>query len=254
MTLFADVVSASAAVAGTSSRSAKVAILAELLRALEPEEVPICVGLLSGVPRQGRVGIGYAAIRDVQRAPAAEPSLTVADVDRAISEIEAETGSGSASRRRELLQGLMGRATEPEARFLVALLTGGLRQGALAGLIATRGQGGQGPRGGSRAARSCSPATDPDGLGSRSPCGEAGLKGGRIRAVPADPADAGLHRRQRGPRRWTGFELRLGGVQARRDPHPDPLPWRRGADLHAQPQRDHRHAARDRRRGPLGCR
>ncbi len=136
MTLFGDVVSASAAVAATSSRSAKVATLAELLRTLEPEEVPICVGFLSGVPRQGRVGIGYAAIRDVQRAPADEPTLTVADVDQAISGIEGETGSGSAARRRELLQALMGRATEPEASFLVGLLTGGLRQGALAGLMA----------------------------------------------------------------------------------------------------------------------
>jgi DNA ligase-1 len=136
VTLLADIVSASAAVAATSSRSAKVAILAELLRALDAEEVAIGVGFLSGVPRQGRVGIGYAAIRDVPRAPAAQATLTVADVDRAISEIEAETGSGSTGRRRELLEGLMGRATEPEAAFLVGLLTGGLRQGALAGLMA----------------------------------------------------------------------------------------------------------------------
>ncbi len=136
VTLFADVVSASTAVAATSSRSAKVAILAELLRALDAEEVPICVGFLSGVPRQGRVGIGYAAIRDAERAAAGAPSLTVADVDQAISDIEAETGSGSAGRRRELLEGLMARATEPEAAFLVGLLTGGLRQGALAGLMA----------------------------------------------------------------------------------------------------------------------
>ena len=135
-TPLADVVAASEAVAATSSRSAKVAILAELLGALAPEEVPICVGFLSGVPRQGRVGIGYAAIRGVERGAADEPSLTGADVDRAISEIEAETGSGSAGRRRELLEGLFGRATAPEAAFLVGLLTGGLRQGALAGLMA----------------------------------------------------------------------------------------------------------------------
>jgi DNA ligase 1 len=136
MTLLADVVAASAAVAATSSRSAKVATLAELLRALEPEEIPICVGFLSGVPRQGRVGIGYAAIRDAQGAPAQTASLTVAEVDQAIGEIEAETGSGSATRRRDLLAALMSRATEAEALFLVGLLTGGLRQGALAGLMA----------------------------------------------------------------------------------------------------------------------
>ena len=136
MTLFADVVSASADIAATSSRSAKVAILADLLRRLEPEEVPVVVGILSGVPRQGRVGVGYATIGAISRPPAAEPSLSIEDVDRAISEVEAATGSGSAARRRELLEGVLGRATEPESAFFVGLLTGGLRQGALAGLMA----------------------------------------------------------------------------------------------------------------------
>ena len=136
MTLFADVVEASNAVAATRSRSAKIATLAELLRSLEPGEVPACVGFLSGVPRQGRVGIGYSTIRGIDRAAAGEPSLTVADVDRAISAVEAETGGGSATRRRELLEAVFARSTEPEAAFLAGLLTGGLRQGALAGLMA----------------------------------------------------------------------------------------------------------------------
>jgi DNA ligase-1 len=136
VTLFADVVSASADIAATSSRSAKVAILADLLRRLEPEEVPVVVGILSGVPRQGRVGVGYATIGAISRPPAAEPSLSIEDVDRAISEVEAATGSGSSARRRELLEAVLGRATEPESAFFVGLLTGGLRQGALAGLMA----------------------------------------------------------------------------------------------------------------------
>ncbi|HYZ81155.1 MAG TPA: ATP-dependent DNA ligase [Solirubrobacteraceae bacterium] len=136
MTPFADVVTASAGVAATSSRSAKVATLAQLLTRLDADEVPVVVGFLSGVPRQGRVGIGYATLQAVDCPPAPEPSLTVADVDRAIDAIEAATGSGSTARRRELLDGLLGRATEPEKAFLVGLLTGGLRQGALAGLMA----------------------------------------------------------------------------------------------------------------------
>src|ERR1051326_4766691 len=59
VTLLADVVTASNRVAETSSRSAKIATLADLLRTLEPHEVPIVTGFLSGVPRQGRVGVGY---------------------------------------------------------------------------------------------------------------------------------------------------------------------------------------------------
>jgi DNA ligase 1 len=136
MTLFADVVAASGEVAATSSRSRKIAILADLLRSLEPAEIPIGVGFLSGVPRQGRVGVSYRSLYGLEPAPANEPSLTVADVDRAISAIEAATGSGSAATRRRLLGELLGRATDQEAGFLRRLLTGELRQGALAGLMA----------------------------------------------------------------------------------------------------------------------
>jgi DNA ligase-1 len=135
VTLLADVVAASQEVAETSSRSRKVAILAELLRRLDPDEVPVAAGLLSGVPRQGRVGVGYSTIYGIESAPADEPSLRVADLDAAISEIRAVTGSGSGARRKQLLAELLGRATEPEAGFVRRLFTGELRQGALAGIM-----------------------------------------------------------------------------------------------------------------------
>ena len=136
MTACADVVEASGLVTATSSRSRKVAILAELLQRLEPDEIPIVVGFLSGVPRQGRIGVGYAAVYRSAAAPAVEPSLTVCEVDLGISEIEAATGSGSTAERRQLLDALLARATAEEAAFLRHLLTGELRQGALAGIMA----------------------------------------------------------------------------------------------------------------------
>ena len=136
MTLLAEVVAASNEVAATSSRTRKVVILAELLRGLDAREVPIAVGLLSGVPRQGRVGVGYSMIYGIERRPAGEASLTVQELDRAIAEIQATSGSGSGARRRHLLAELLGRATEPEADFVRRLFTGELRQGALAGLMA----------------------------------------------------------------------------------------------------------------------
>jgi DNA ligase 1 len=136
MTLFVEVVTASGQVATTSSRSGKVTVLAELLKRLDPGEVPICVGFLSGVPRQGRVGIGYSTVYGVSAAPAQTPRLMVGDVDRAIGNIETTTGSGSATMRRQLLTELFGAATEAEGDFLRRLLTAQLRQGALAGLMA----------------------------------------------------------------------------------------------------------------------
>ena len=78
MTLLRDVVDASAQVAATSSRSAKVAALAALLRSVDADEVAICVGFLSGAPRQGRIGVGYASVYEIDTPPAAAPSLTVA--------------------------------------------------------------------------------------------------------------------------------------------------------------------------------
>ena len=135
MTLLADVVSASRNVTDTSSRSQKIAILAELLARLDTDEVAPAVGFLTGVPRQGRVGVGYSTVYGIEGAPASEASLTIGELDRTIAEVQVMTGSGSAAKRKQILGELLGRATEPEADFVKRLFTGGLRQGALAGLM-----------------------------------------------------------------------------------------------------------------------
>jgi DNA ligase-1 len=135
MTLFEEVVAASSAVAATRSRSRKIAILAELLRTLDPDEIEVAVGFLSGGPRQGRIGVGWSTAYGVERAAASEASLTVGDIDHAITVIQAATGGGSVGARREVLGELFGRATAPESDFIRRLFTGELRQGSLAGLM-----------------------------------------------------------------------------------------------------------------------
>src|SRR3954447_4551099 len=99
MTLLGEVTEASERVAGTNARSQKVAILAELLARLDPGEVTAVAGFLSGVPRQGRIGVGYATVYGVECAPAAEPSLTVGELDEAIGRLQATVGGGSAAAR-----------------------------------------------------------------------------------------------------------------------------------------------------------
>jgi DNA ligase-1 len=135
MTLLADLVAASEHVGSTSARGRKVAVLAELLRTVDRAEVPIAVGLLSGAPRQGRIGVGYRTAYGNEHPPAVEPTLSLADLDDAIAAVEAATGPGSAADRRRILGDLFARATEPEAAFVRRLFTGELRQGALAGLM-----------------------------------------------------------------------------------------------------------------------
>jgi DNA ligase 1 len=134
--LLADVVATSSAVAATPGRSAKVAALADLLRRLADDEVVPAVAVLSGEPRQGRIGVGWAILSAVDVPPAAEPSLTVGDLDAALDRLAGTTGPGSAGARLAVLADLFGRATADEADFLRRLLVGDLRQGALEGVMA----------------------------------------------------------------------------------------------------------------------
>ncbi len=133
--LFSDVVAASAAVAGTRSRLAKVDTLAGVLRAADPDDVPAVVGFLVGQPRQGRIGTGWRTLVKLAVTPAATPTLTVADIDDALTALAGTSGAGSAAARTTLLTALLVRATQAEYDFLLRLLTGELRQGALEGVM-----------------------------------------------------------------------------------------------------------------------
>jgi len=130
-----ELVQVSAKIASTRARNEKVGYLAELLRRLSLDEIETGVAFLSGHPRQGRIGIGGAAIHAVSPRHAPEPSLTLADVDATLETIATRSGPGSTGARARLLEGLLGRATEPEADFLIRLFLGELRQGALEGIV-----------------------------------------------------------------------------------------------------------------------
>jgi DNA ligase-1 len=132
--LLRDLVDTSAAVRDTSARGGKVERLAALLRELDPAETPAAVAWLSGELTQRQIGVGWATLSD-QPAAAAEPSLTVAEVEAAFGRIGALAGAGSQAARREAVRDLFARATADEQRFLVALLLGDIGQGALAGVM-----------------------------------------------------------------------------------------------------------------------
>jgi DNA ligase-1 len=133
----ADLAATSRRVAETRSRSEKIGALADLLKRLAPEEIDIAVAFLSGHLRQGRIGLGGAAVRNSMPGTAApEPSLTLGEVDATFESIAGVTGAGSTAARARLLSDLVSRGTREEQDFLVRLIFGELRQGALAGLMA----------------------------------------------------------------------------------------------------------------------
>jgi ATP-dependent DNA ligase I len=132
--LLSEIAEVSRAVAGTSARLAKIGLLAAALREAGPLEVPIAVAYLSGELPQRQIGVGWAALRD-GFAPAQAPALTLSEVDSGFNAIGAVSGKGSAAARKALVGELFGRATADEQRFLVGLLSGELRQGALEGVM-----------------------------------------------------------------------------------------------------------------------
>ena len=133
--LLANVVETSSRVAATSKRLAKIELLADLLRQLSPDEIETIVSFLSGSTRRGRKGIGFATVREAEATPAPEATLEVLDVDRALASLRTAKGRGSEQQKRAQLQSLMMLATAAEQRFLKELLLGGLRQGAMEGIM-----------------------------------------------------------------------------------------------------------------------
>lgn len=140
--LFSEIVAVSATVAATRSRLAKVEALAGALRAADrgtetdrDTEIPAVVGFLVGQPRQGRIGTGWRTLVKLAVPPSDGPTLSVADVDGVLTDLAGTGGAGSTAARATLLTGLLSRATAAEQDFLLRLLTGELRQGALEGVM-----------------------------------------------------------------------------------------------------------------------
>lgn len=133
---FSEVVATGAAVASTAGRTAKTEAIAALLRRADLEELPVVIGLLRGEPRQGRIGIGAATAWSARPEHAASASLTIADIDGAMTALRATTGSGSSAARDNLLRSLFSQATADEADYLRRVFVGELRHGALDGVVA----------------------------------------------------------------------------------------------------------------------
>jgi DNA ligase 1 len=147
--LLSELVEASGDVAATSARGAKIGRIAALLSHVPPAEVPAAVAFLSGDLLQGQIGVGYAALSEILRTadvvrggdcdgdttPGLSRGLTLTETDAAFETIGAVTGPGSQAERRRLLAALFARATQREQEFLIRLLAGDLRQGALEGIM-----------------------------------------------------------------------------------------------------------------------
>lgn len=132
-----ELVDVSNAVAGVRGRLDKIGRLAELLKRFLPDEIPIGIAFLSGSLLQGRIGVGWSVVSHGRTAtPATQPTLELREIHDAFDRIAGISGAGATRARAQLLSDLFSRATESEQDFLVRLLSGELRQGALEGVLA----------------------------------------------------------------------------------------------------------------------
>ena len=155
--------------AATTRTSEKTALLAEYLRGLEPDELPIAALFLTGRPfaeaDERAAGLGWStiattvtqlggvprsalgeaydrssdlgiAVADVLRAaghaPSPETSPTLAEVAAAFAEIEAVSGP---ARKSAVLRSLLERSDPLTAKYIVKVLGGDLRIGLREGLV-----------------------------------------------------------------------------------------------------------------------
>ncbi|NYG08454.1 DNA ligase-1 [Phycicoccus badiiscoriae] len=132
--LLADVVAASQAATATRSRLAKTAAVADALRAAGPQDAATVAAYLSGVLPQRRVGVSWRGLSTLPE-PALSATVTVAEVDAALTAIGVISGSGSGAARAAAVVALFARLTAPEQEYLRALVTGQVRQGALDGVM-----------------------------------------------------------------------------------------------------------------------
>jgi DNA ligase-1 len=136
---FAELVETSDGVARTSARLEKIDRLAALLKRTAVaggDVIEIAVAFLSGAPRQGRVGLGGAALSAARHvAPAANATLDLAEVDETFARIRSAIGPGSAQAKGDLLGRLLARSTSAEQNFIMRLIAGDLRQGALESVV-----------------------------------------------------------------------------------------------------------------------
>ncbi|MBV8033330.1 MAG: ATP-dependent DNA ligase [Betaproteobacteria bacterium] len=135
MTLLTELARASARVAENPGRLAKIAALADFLRRLAPQEIDIAIPYLSGELPQGKLALGYATLASVRGSASPSPSLSLADVHACFEKLKNTKGKGSAAARQQLLKDLFQKATKEEQDFLMRLIVGELRQGALEGVM-----------------------------------------------------------------------------------------------------------------------
>jgi DNA ligase-1 len=124
------------AVRATSKKTEKTQLLANLLKQAQGRDIELVALYLVGTLPQGRIGIGWRIIEPASAdLSVADTGLSLYQIDQVFDGIASDEGGGSTARKIQALRGLFERADQTERDFLIQLLMGEVRQGALEGLL-----------------------------------------------------------------------------------------------------------------------
>jgi DNA ligase-1 len=136
VTAFAEFVALGRRLEATPGRLDKRRLVADFLRAVEPDEVGLAVAFLTGHPLPSS-DPRVLGVRGLPRGvpPAAGSTLTLAAVGAAFEAVAEAAGAGSRRARQARLTELASRATVQESEFLARIIGGELRTGVSDGLV-----------------------------------------------------------------------------------------------------------------------
>lgn len=136
---FADLAKVVENVRAHRSRLKKLECLRDALLPLNGDELRYAVYFLCGEIPDGKIGVGPSIVswlwKQEMREHEGECGRTLVEMAGALSALKEETGSGSLARKKEVLLAILAREPGWSREFLLRILGGELRQGALAGIL-----------------------------------------------------------------------------------------------------------------------
>jgi DNA ligase 1 len=132
----ASLVEVSERVGRTSRRKEKAELIADFMRRVRGGEIALAASYLAGRLRQGRIGIGWNLIERARHdlGSVSEP-LHLNELNDRLQAMSEEGGAGSTERKIRGLREILSRCEERERVFIISLIMGELRQGAMEGMV-----------------------------------------------------------------------------------------------------------------------
>lgn len=131
-----ELVEVSRKVGSTTRKREKISLLAHFFRQAKEREIALTACYLSGQLPQGRLGVGWATLQEALKdLPDQSRPLSLIEIDHLFEGISKERGAGSLEKRVKLLRDLFSYTRKNETEFLIRLIMGEIRQGALEGLV-----------------------------------------------------------------------------------------------------------------------